>query len=60
MALREHKYRDIEELPGVGPATAEKLRELGFTTVESIATAAVSEIVAAGFSEKRALELISS
>ena len=33
------KIRDLEELPGIGPKTAEKLREAGFRTVESIAVA---------------------
>ncbi|MEA1997846.1 MAG: helix-hairpin-helix domain-containing protein, partial [Euryarchaeota archaeon] len=28
---------DIEELPGVGPAIAEKLREAGFNSLEAIA-----------------------
>lgn len=35
---------DLEDLPGVGPSTAEKLRESGFLTVESIATASPSEL----------------
>jgi DNA repair protein RadA len=30
---------DIEDIPGVGPATADRLREAGYITVESIATA---------------------
>ncbi len=30
---------EIEDLPGVGPSTAEKLREAGYLSVESIATA---------------------
>ncbi|HEC82182.1 MAG TPA: DNA repair and recombination protein RadA, partial [Thermoplasmatales archaeon] len=29
----------IEKLPGVGPATAEKLRDAGYTDVMSIAVA---------------------
>lgn len=33
------KYEFIEDLPGVGPATAQKLRELGYHTVESLAMA---------------------
>ncbi|MEM3736473.1 MAG: DNA repair and recombination protein RadA [Candidatus Bathyarchaeia archaeon] len=37
-------YRDIYELPGVGPATADKLRKLGYTTVESLATASLKEL----------------
>ncbi len=62
MALRprEPRYRSIEDLPGIGETIAEKLRELGFTTIESIATATVSELMAAGVSEKKAYELISS
>jgi len=52
------KYESIEDLPGVGPATAEKLRELGFHTVESLATAAVKELVPAGIGEKQAAKII--
>jgi len=37
----------LEDLPGVGPATAEKLREAGFGTVEAIAVASPGELVAA-------------
>jgi DNA repair protein RadA len=35
---------ELEDLPGVGPTTAEKLREAGFLTVESIATASPAEL----------------
>ena len=34
----------IEDLPGVGPATAEKLREAGFNTIEAIAVASPAEL----------------
>jgi DNA repair protein RadA len=54
----EKKYEQLEDLPGVGPATAQKLRELGFNTVESIATAAIRELEPAGISEKKALDII--
>ena len=37
----------LEDLPGVGPATAEKLRESGFGSVEAIAVASPGELVAA-------------
>ena len=37
----------LEDLPGVGPATAEKLREAGFGTVEAIAVASPGELVTA-------------
>jgi DNA repair protein RadA len=54
----EEKYERLEDLPGVGPATAQKLRELGFNTVESVATAAIKELEPAGISEKKALDVI--
>ncbi|MFA6373357.1 MAG: DNA repair and recombination protein RadA, partial [Methanothrix sp.] len=37
----------LEDLPGVGPATAEKLREAGFGSVEAIAVASPGELVSA-------------
>jgi len=52
------RYEHLEDLPGVGPATAQKLRELGFNTVESLATATARELEPAGIGEKKALELI--
>jgi len=54
------KYRTLEDLPSVGPATASKLREIGFRTVESIATAAVSELVTAGVGEATAAKIIAA
>ena len=38
------QYKNVEDLPGVGPATAEKLRKLGYTTVEALATASMKEL----------------
>jgi len=35
---------EIEDIPGVGPSTAEKLREAGYVTVESIATSTSVEL----------------
>jgi DNA repair protein RadA len=35
---------EIEDLPGVGPSTAEKLREAGYLTVESVATTSPAEL----------------
>ncbi len=56
--LKKTKYECLEDLPSVGPATAKKLQELGFNTVESLATATARELEPAGIGEKRALEVI--
>lgn len=53
-------YLKIEDLPSVGNATAAKLREIGFSTIESLATATIAELAAAGVSEKRAAEIIAA
>src|SRR3989304_6826756 len=55
---KEEKYERLEDLPGVGPATAQKLRELGFNTVESLATATIKELEPAGIGEKKAFDVI--
>jgi DNA repair protein RadA len=52
------QYEFIEDLPGVGPATAQKLRELGYHTVESLAMATAREMEPAGVSEKKAFQII--
>jgi DNA repair protein RadA len=52
------KYQFIEDLPGVGPATAGKLRELGYHTVESVAMATSRELDPVGVSEKKAFQII--
>jgi DNA repair protein RadA len=54
----EKKYERLEDLPGVGPATAQRLRELGYHTIESLSTATVKELELAGIGEKKALDLI--
>ncbi|MFP3265388.1 MAG: helix-hairpin-helix domain-containing protein, partial [Acidilobus sp.] len=41
------KPKDITELPGVGPTSAEKLVESGYATIEAIAVATPQEIAAA-------------
>jgi DNA repair protein RadA len=52
------KYELLEDLPGIGPATAQKLREMGYHTVESLAMATVRELEPAGISEKKAFAVI--
>ena len=49
---------EIDELPGVGPSTAEKLREYGFETIESIATSSSAELKDLGIGEGVALKII--
>ncbi|MDT8357667.1 MAG: DNA repair and recombination protein RadA [Methanomicrobiaceae archaeon] len=50
---------DIEDLPGVGPTTADRLREAGYATVEGIATASYADLAeAAEIGESTAKKLI--
>ena len=52
---------DIEELKGVGSATAEKLREAGFKTIEAIAVASPLELKEiAGIGEGAAIRIINA
>ncbi|MEM3898077.1 MAG: helix-hairpin-helix domain-containing protein, partial [Nitrososphaerota archaeon] len=53
MPVEKKVYLRIEDLPSVGAATAQKLREIGFSTIESLATATIAELAAAGIGEKR-------
>jgi len=56
---REKEIKTLEDLPGVGPATAEKLREAGYDTIEAIAVASPLELKEiAGISEGAALKII--
>src|SRR5437764_11561410 len=52
------KYEVVEDLPRVGRPQSEKLKELGFHTIESLATATVRELVPAGIGEKQAAKII--
>ena len=54
----KEKYELLEDLPGVGPATAQKMRDMGFHTVESLAMATARGLEPAGISEKKALAII--
>lgn len=52
---------DLEDLPGVGAATADRLRESGFKTVESIAVANPGELKdVAGLGESAAVRVINA
>ncbi|HEC89727.1 MAG TPA: DNA repair and recombination protein RadA, partial [Thermoplasmatales archaeon] len=51
--------REIDQLPGVGPATAEKLREAGYSDLMSIAVASPRELAeAAEIGESTASKII--
>ena len=52
------KNKTLEDLPGLGPATVSKLKEIGFKTVESLGTATVNELVSAGIGEEVATRVI--
>jgi DNA repair protein RadA len=52
------KYEFLEDLPGIGPATAQKLQEMGFHTVEALAMATARELEPAGITEKKAYSII--
>ncbi len=52
---------ELEELPGVGDVTAEKLRDSGYKGIESIAIAAPAEIKeATGIGESSAIKIINA
>ncbi|HUK50197.1 MAG TPA: DNA repair and recombination protein RadA [Terriglobales bacterium] len=57
-AEKTKRFEFIEDIPGVGPATAEKLREMGFHTVEALATATIKELETAGVGEKQAAKIV--
>lgn len=54
----KEKYRLLEDLPGVGPTIASRLKDLGFHTIEAMAMATARELETAGISEKKALQII--
>ncbi|MFW6128171.1 MAG: helix-hairpin-helix domain-containing protein, partial [Halobacteriota archaeon] len=57
----ENNKVELEDLPSVGPAIAEKLREAGFTAVDAIAVASPNELAtAAEIGESNAAKIISA
>jgi len=55
--LEKKRYERLEDLD-IGLATSEKLRELGFHTIENLAMATVKELQKVGISKKKAREFI--
>jgi DNA repair protein RadA len=51
---------ELEELPGIGKSTAEKLREAGYVTVEAVAAASLGEIKDVGLGEASATKIITA
>ena len=41
---KEKSIKELEDLPGIGPTTAEKLKENGYDSVEKIAVASPHEL----------------
>ncbi len=59
MADEKRRIQDLTDLPGVGPSTAQKLIEAGFTSIEAIAVATPQEITAAtGISLPAAVKIV--
>lgn len=58
---KEKPVRALTDLPGVGPTTAKKMEEAGFSTLEALAIASIGELVAAAdIGEKTASKIIES
>ncbi len=58
---KSEKVIDLEDLPGVGPAIAEKLREAGYDSIELIAVSSPAELSAvADIGEATALKIITA
>jgi len=54
------KYQGVSDLPGIGPASANKLSEAGYKTVQTIATATVLELIDAGLGEETSKKVIAA
>ncbi len=59
MTAKTQEIQTVEDIPGVGPSTAEKLKEFGYDSLLSLAVASPAELVeAAGFTEATARKVI--
>ncbi len=57
--VNKKTIKNLEDLPGVGPKTAQKLRDAGIYTIEDLALSSVHELVEkAGMGEETARKLI--
>ncbi len=56
--LKERKAAQITDLPGVGPAIADKLLSAGYNNVMAVAVASPAEIIAVGVGESVARKMI--
>lgn len=56
---KEKRIESLEDLPGVGPASAEKLKEKGYDSIERVATSSPHEIAeASGISVENAKKAV--
>lgn len=59
--MANKKITKVSDIPGIGPAAEEKLREAGFTTIESIAVASPHELISiAGLGDGTAAKVINA
>ena len=49
---------DIENLPGIGEQTAQKLREVGYGTIDAIASANIDDLLELGISTAKAQKMV--
>jgi len=54
------QYKELSDLPGLGPASIKKLQEIGYNTVKSLATAHWRELITEGIGEETAKSVIAA